>query len=225
MDNKGKGLLLSELSKFRQKVSGVKKSGYNDFTKSKYSTLDDVVEAITSGCKDLHLGYYHTVDGLRVSTFLTYSDGENFFEIESSLPVNVTGSKNEMQAMGAVITYAKRYTLQSLFGLPSEDDDGNSAKGVKVQAPPVKVKPQPQKYTLEMLEKHREYIEGKYFKGSKRKYYDPVIISQVIVEDLKLKPFLVNDVDVLEAIGLLCDTLSEKYNTPIDDVLDDSIPL
>jgi hypothetical protein len=29
--------------------------------------------------------------------------------------------------MGSGITYAKRYGLQSLFGLPSEDDDGNKA--------------------------------------------------------------------------------------------------
>lgn len=31
------------------------------------------------------------------------------------------------QKMGSGITYAKRYGLQSAFGLPSEDDDGNSA--------------------------------------------------------------------------------------------------
>ena len=29
--------------------------------------------------------------------------------------------------MGSGITYAKRYGLQSMFGLPSEDDDGNEA--------------------------------------------------------------------------------------------------
>tara|TARA_R110000744_G_scaffold55042_2_gene116511 strand:- start:298 stop:543 length:246 start_codon:yes stop_codon:yes gene_type:complete len=31
--------------------------------------------------------------------------------------------------LGSGITYAKRYGLQSLYGLPSEDDDGNQAKG------------------------------------------------------------------------------------------------
>jgi hypothetical protein len=31
------------------------------------------------------------------------------------------------QKMGAAITYYKRYTLQSVYGLPSEDDDGNLA--------------------------------------------------------------------------------------------------
>ena len=29
------------------------------------------------------------------------------------------------QKIGSAITYYKRYTLQSLYGLPSEDDDGN----------------------------------------------------------------------------------------------------
>mgnify|MGYP000143141075 CR=1 FL=1 len=31
------------------------------------------------------------------------------------------------QAMGSVITYLKRYSLQSMLAIPSEDDDGNSA--------------------------------------------------------------------------------------------------
>ena len=35
--------------------------------------------------------------------------------------------KANSQAVGSAITYAKRYTLQSLYGLPSEDDDGEKA--------------------------------------------------------------------------------------------------
>ena len=31
------------------------------------------------------------------------------------------------QKIGSAITYAKRYTLQAVYGLPSEDDDGNEA--------------------------------------------------------------------------------------------------
>ena len=35
--------------------------------------------------------------------------------------------KNDMQQLGGAITYAKRYSLVSLFGLSEEDDDGNKA--------------------------------------------------------------------------------------------------
>ena len=31
------------------------------------------------------------------------------------------------QKIGGAITYYKRYTLQALYGLPSEDDDGQAA--------------------------------------------------------------------------------------------------
>ena len=41
-------------------------------------------------------------------------------------------TKNDAQAYGSAITYAKRYGLQSLAGVPSLDDDGNDA--VKHQA-------------------------------------------------------------------------------------------
>ncbi len=35
-------------------------------------------------------------------------------------------SKKEPQAFGSAITYARRYALQSILGIPCEDDDGNS---------------------------------------------------------------------------------------------------
>ena len=33
---------------------------------------------------------------------------------------------DDSQALGSAITYAKRYSLQAIYGIPSEDDDGNS---------------------------------------------------------------------------------------------------
>jgi hypothetical protein len=46
--------------------------------------------------------------------------------VEGRTPV-LTKDNTDPQKMGSGITYAKRYGLQSVFGLPSEDDDGNSA--------------------------------------------------------------------------------------------------
>ena len=46
----------------------------------------------------------------------------------SKLPIILTQANMENpQKIGSAITYAKRYTLQSVYGLPSEDDDGNKA--------------------------------------------------------------------------------------------------
>ena len=35
--------------------------------------------------------------------------------------------KKDPQAAGSAITYARRYALQAIAGIPSEDDDGNMA--------------------------------------------------------------------------------------------------
>jgi hypothetical protein len=39
--------------------------------------------------------------------------------------------KQDPQAAGSAITYARRYALQSIAGIPSEDDDGQSAMAGK----------------------------------------------------------------------------------------------
>lgn len=39
----------------------------------------------------------------------------------------VPASKNDAQAYGSAITYGRRYSLQTAFGVCSEDDDGNAA--------------------------------------------------------------------------------------------------
>jgi hypothetical protein len=42
---------------------------------------------------------------------------------------------NDPQKMGSMITYYRRYTLQSLLGLQAEDDDGNAASKAKPTTP------------------------------------------------------------------------------------------
>ena len=49
--------------------------------------------------------------------------------VECRVPVLIKGSdKDDPQKMGSAITYAKRYGLQSIYGL-GQDDDGNLASG------------------------------------------------------------------------------------------------
>ena len=50
--------------------------------------------------------------------------------LECTVPVLINGNdKDNPQKMGSAITYAKRYGLQSLYGLAS-DDDANLAAGL-----------------------------------------------------------------------------------------------
>ena len=57
------------------------------------------------------------------------------------LPIIMSQANYENpQKIGSAITYAKRYTLQSVYGLPSEDDDGNEASKPTIQISKPKMK-------------------------------------------------------------------------------------
>lgn len=129
-------LLLKDLSQFQKNMTGAIKDSINPFHKSSYADLSSVVNAIKSASSDLNIGFYHKTDDDILTTFVFYSDGVNYAELSSSLSIDISGAKNAMQAKGSAITYAKRYTLQGLFGLPSEDDDGQGCEGAQIKKTP-----------------------------------------------------------------------------------------
>ena len=59
----------------------------------------------------------------------------------SKLPIIMSQQNMENpQKIGSAITYAKRYTLQAVYGLPSEDDDGELASKPTIQVSKPKMK-------------------------------------------------------------------------------------
>lgn len=131
-------LLFKELAKFQQAMQGAKKDAKNPHFKTSYADLESVVSCVKEFSQGLNLSYTHLIlkenDQNTLKTILAYSDGDKFECIESVLPLLTgKGGFNEMQALGSAITYAKRYTLQGLYGIPSEDDDAQSVTAVKKQ--------------------------------------------------------------------------------------------
>ena len=61
-------------------------------------------------------------NGVGVSTRLMHISGQ-WLEMEYTLPT----VKKDPQASGSAITYARRYALQSIAGIPTADDDAESA--------------------------------------------------------------------------------------------------
>jgi len=61
----------------------------------------------------------------------------------------------DAQAAGSAITYARRYALQAIAGIPSEDDDGNTA----TQAAPQFVTKAQAKTIADLIEKTGSDIE------------------------------------------------------------------
>lgn len=114
------------LNKAQADMSGAKKGANNPFFKSKYADLNAVVDAVRIPFAENGLSYSQfpimEENRVGVETILMHESGE-FIASVLMLPMG----KLDAQAAGSAITYARRYSLQSIAGIPAEDDDGNAA--------------------------------------------------------------------------------------------------
>ena len=118
--------LATALSAAQAEMGGAVKDSANPFFKSKYADLTSVVKAIKEPFANHGLSYTQfpcAADGcVGVTTRLMHSSGQ-WLESEYMLPM----VKNDPQAAGSAITYARRYALQAMAGIPTADDDAESA--------------------------------------------------------------------------------------------------
>jgi len=133
-----KHTIKTALLAFQKLAVTAKKDGKNPHFRSNYSTLESVIEAVKQGnqfglffTQEMTYDYVSNDDGSNVvvpvvSTKVMHEHDDTV--IESKLPIMLAQANMENpQKIGSAITYAKRYTLQAVYGLPSEDDDGNVA--------------------------------------------------------------------------------------------------
>lgn len=144
--------LAKALSKAQAEMSGAKKSSNNPFFKSKYADLKEVIECVKEPFADNGLSFVQfpiSNDGFAgVETVIMHSSGE-WISNEYMLKV----SKNDPQGIGSAITYARRYALQAACGVPSEDDDAESAMGRSTkQKKAPEPKPEPKQTKIEAIE-------------------------------------------------------------------------
>ena len=136
---------------FQKLAVTAKKDGKNPHFRSNYSTLESVIEAVKQGnqfglffTQEMTYDYVSNDDGSNVvvpvvSTKVMHEHDDTV--IESKLPIMLAQANMENpQKIGSAITYYKRYTLQSVYGLPSEDDDGNVASQPTINTSKPKVK-------------------------------------------------------------------------------------
>lgn len=120
--------LTEAFNKAQTEMSGAEKGSKNPFFKSNYADLNSVIEAVKGPLNNHGLSFMqHPISSERcigVCTRITHSSGE---WIEESVLFPLT--KADPQAAGSLITYARRYALQAMCGIPAVDDDGNLASG------------------------------------------------------------------------------------------------
>ena len=118
--------LASALCDAQGQMGGAVKDSANPFFKSSYADLTSVIKAIKQPFADNGLSYTQfpvsNENGVGVSTRLMHISGQ-WLEMEYTLPT----VKKDPQASGSAITYARRYALQSIAGIPTADDDAESA--------------------------------------------------------------------------------------------------
>jgi|TARA_R110002012_G_scaffold314213_1_gene526664 hypothetical protein len=113
---------------FRANVDSVTMDSDNPFFKSKYASYNNVQETINPTLDMLGMVVVQApniLDGVDVLNTKIYMADNPSDMIESNIRLLVP--KGDMQQLGGAITYARRYALVSLFGLATDDDDGNEA--------------------------------------------------------------------------------------------------
>lgn len=105
------------------------KGSANPFFKSKFADLNSVREACIPALNGHGVSVLQptsVIEGkLYVETLLLHESGEFI----SGLYEVVVGKQNDPQALGAAISYSRRYGLQSMVNIGAEDDDGEKAMG------------------------------------------------------------------------------------------------
>lgn len=111
-------------------MEAVSKSADNPYFNSKYADLNAVIGAVkellnTNGIVALQPGGRDS-EGSYVETTLIHTASGEWLTSKTYL---VDEALKDMQKLGAAITYARRYGLQSLMLMEAEDDDGETAVG------------------------------------------------------------------------------------------------
>ena len=98
----------------------------NPHFKNQYASLESVINTVRTASQ-FGLTFTQEMDFegdiTFVRTVMMHSSGDT----RVSRTKIVSKDPNDPQKQGSAISYAKRYGLQSIFGLPSDDDDGEIA--------------------------------------------------------------------------------------------------
>ena len=118
--------IYAKLLSAQKKIASIKKKSENPFYKSKYADINEYLSVVKPILNEF---------GLVIFQPLTIRDGKNALKtmiIDSESEKDITSvvilpEGADAQKQGAIITYFRRYAIQSLLSLEAEDDDGNSA--------------------------------------------------------------------------------------------------
>lgn len=121
------GLALAKAqAKLEAVGKGEKGYGYN------YASLASTIETAKPVLEEFGLsvtqliGHVDTTNNIgTVTTILLHESGE-YIQTESSIPLIEMKGTNAAQSFGAIVSYIRRYSLQAILNMASEDNDASS---------------------------------------------------------------------------------------------------
>lgn len=175
-------IVLSKLMKAKQEIGTVKKDSKNPFHKSNYASLNAYIDAseehlLENGLILVQAGNGSFSEPLIVATLVHPESGQ---WLKSYLPI--LNPKLDSQGLGASVTYMRRYSIATLLGLVSEDDDGETASGrgkydqQKKKATPEKVEDQKVnddealQRLLQMFDKEDQFLFMEWMKAAMKHF-------------------------------------------------------
>jgi len=120
-------VLFSAFVRAQRKFKKALKKVENTHLKSRYADLAECIDAVIDGLHDEGFGLSQWAEskdnGVFVRTIIFHESGGLLTLGELHMPV----ADSRPTAFGSALTYARRYSLMSAFGLAPIDDDGMSA--------------------------------------------------------------------------------------------------
>jgi len=120
--------LAAALLKAQRAIGHALKSADNPYYKSRYADLTVVIDSVKEPLNNNGITFIQAVDengegSPVVDTILLHESGQY---LSTRTPV-FCKKPDDPQAFGSGVTYSKRYALQAILGLPTEDDDAEGA--------------------------------------------------------------------------------------------------
>jgi predicted RecA/RadA family phage recombinase len=125
MENKE---LFAALVKAQAEMGNAPKDGKNPHFKNNYATLQSVIDTVRPVLSRHGLTFTQNfcetdMGSVAIETVIIHESGQRMGTGIFRVPT----TKQDAQGYGSALTYCKRYSLQTAFGIASEDDDGNAA--------------------------------------------------------------------------------------------------
>lgn len=119
--------IYKKLLNIQQEIGAIKKNSENPYFKSNYFDINALLEVVKPVLNKYKILLLQPIKGTSLSTILVDTESGEVMDYNADMPLGPDPQKN-----GSIITYYRRYSLQSLLALEAEDDDGNVASEKEV---------------------------------------------------------------------------------------------